>query len=56
MNETPRSIAHSGFRRALPLIAILTVAVIGFFTLREYLSFETLARNREALTAFRDDN
>jgi len=56
MTETPRSIAHSGFRRALPLIAILTVAVIGFFTLREYLSFETLARNREALTAFRDDN
>lgn len=38
----------------LPLAVILTVAVIGFFTLREYLSFETLRDNREALIAFRD--
>ncbi|MEL7262691.1 MAG: TVP38/TMEM64 family protein, partial [Pseudomonadota bacterium] len=42
--------------RNLPVIGILLVAVIGFFTLRDYLSFQTLADNREALIAFRDDN
>ncbi len=43
-----------GLRRHLPLIAILAVAVVGIFTLRDYLSFQTLADNREALLAFRD--
>ena len=43
-------------QRNLPLIGILVVAVVGFFTLRDYLSFQTLADNREALIAFRDDN
>ncbi|MDA5095466.1 TVP38/TMEM64 family protein [Aliiroseovarius sp. KMU-50] len=42
--------------KRLPLIAILAVAVIGAFTLRDYLSFETLAANREALIGFRDAN
>jgi uncharacterized membrane protein YdjX (TVP38/TMEM64 family) len=42
--------------RLLPLAAIVTVAVIGFFTLRDYVSFETLRQNREALIAFRDAN
>ena len=42
--------------RNLPLIGILFVAVIGFFTLRDYLSFQTLADNRELLIGFRDDN
>lgn len=46
----------SAFLKRLPLIAILTVAVIGAFTLRDYLSFEALAENREALIAFRDAN
>ena len=40
--------------RYVPLLGILTVAVIGAFTLRDYLSFQTLADNREALLAFRD--
>ncbi|UYV39494.1 VTT domain-containing protein [Rhodobacteraceae bacterium D3-12] len=40
--------------RALPIVAILAVAVIGAFTLRDYLSFEALRDNREALIAFRD--
>ncbi len=40
--------------RVLPLTVILVVAVIGAFTLRDYLSFETLRENREALLAFRD--
>ncbi|MFD1341069.1 TVP38/TMEM64 family protein [Litorisediminicola beolgyonensis] len=45
-----------GWTRHLPLIAIAVVAVIGAVTLRDYLSFETLKDNREALLAFRDDN
>ena len=45
-----------GFTRHLPLIAIVTVAIIGAFTLKDYLSFETLRDNREALLAFRDAN
>ncbi len=44
------------WKRYAPLIAIGAVALIGAFTLRDYLSFETLAANREALTAFRDAN
>ena len=40
--------------RHVPLAAILIAAVIGFFTLGDYLSFDTLRDNREALLAFRD--
>lgn len=40
--------------RHLPLAAILLVAGLGFFLLRDTLTFETLRANREALTAFRD--
>ncbi len=46
----------TGFARRLPLIAILTVAAIGAFTLRDFLTFEALADNREALIGFRDAN
>lgn len=52
MTET----AKSGAMRYLPLVAILIVAVVGAFTLRDYLSFEALRDNREALIAFRDNN
>ncbi|MBY6159892.1 TVP38/TMEM64 family protein [Mameliella alba] len=52
MTHTPQP----GIKRHLPLIAILIGAIIGFFTLRDYLSFQTLAENREALLAFRDAN
>lgn len=45
-----------GISRYLPLIAIAAVAAIGAFTLRDYLSFEALRDNREALIAFRDAN
>lgn len=45
-----------GLARRLPLIAILSVAALGAFTLREQLSFEALAANRETLLAFRDAN
>lgn len=47
---------RSGFVRRLPFIAILVVAAIGAFTLRDYLTFDALAENREALIAFRDAN
>ncbi len=43
-------------QKMLPLIGIAVVAVIGFFTLRDYLSFEALRDNREALLAWRDAN
>ncbi|HHS89261.1 MAG TPA: TVP38/TMEM64 family protein [Rhodobacteraceae bacterium] len=42
--------------RLLPLAAILCVAAIGYFALRDYLTFEALRENREALLAFRDRN
>ena len=47
---------RGGIARRLPLLVILAVAAIGAFTLRDYLSFETLRDNREALIAFRDMN
>lgn len=42
--------------RHLPLLIVLSMAVIGAFTLRDYLSFETLRDNRESLLAYRDQN
>ncbi|WP_244867882.1 TVP38/TMEM64 family protein [Vannielia litorea] len=48
--------AKSPWLKRLPLLAILAVALAGAFFLRDYLSFETLAENREALIAFRDAN
>ena len=47
---------RSALLRHLPLVAILIVAGIGAVTLRDYLSFDTLRDNREALLAFRDAN
>lgn len=43
-------------RRLLPFLAILLVATVGFFLLRDLLSFETLRDNRESLIAWRDGN
>lgn len=42
--------------RRLPLVIILIVAVAGAVYLRDYLTFQALADNREALLAFRDAN
>ncbi len=50
--QTPRS----GPARHIPLLVILAVAAVGFFTLGDYLTFETLRDNREALLAWRDAN
>ncbi len=43
-----------GLTRRLPLIVIAAVAVAGAVLLREHLSFEALAANREALVDFRE--
>jgi uncharacterized membrane protein YdjX (TVP38/TMEM64 family) len=42
--------------RLLPLLVILVVALVGGYLLRDYLSFETLRDNRQALVEFRDAN
>ncbi|WP_069298734.1 TVP38/TMEM64 family protein [Neptunicoccus sediminis] len=40
--------------RIWPLIGIALVALVGFFTLRDVLSFDTLREHRETLLAWRD--
>lgn len=52
MTQTP----PNGWRRHLPLATILVVAALGFVFLREHLTFDTLANNREALLAYRDSH
>lgn len=42
------------FVRRLPMLIILAAAALGAVALRDHLSFETLARNREYLIAYRD--
>jgi len=64
MSETPKSESQfkeqagsrPGLGRHLPLIAVAAVALIGAVTLKDYLTFDTLRENREALLAFRDQN
>lgn len=46
----------AGIWRKLPLLGIIAIAIIGAVTLREHLTFEALAENREMLIAFRDAN
>ncbi len=55
MTSKPQTREFS-WRKLLPLVVILLVAGIGFFTLRDYLSFETLKSNQAELLAFRDQN
>ena len=43
-------------KRFAPLAIIAAVAVAGIFFLGDYLNFETLRDNREALLTFRDEN
>lgn len=52
----PGKNAGVNIRKLLPLLVILVVAVAGYFTLGDYLSFDTLRDNREALLSFRDQN
>ncbi|SHE95660.1 Uncharacterized membrane protein YdjX, TVP38/TMEM64 family, SNARE-associated domain [Litoreibacter ascidiaceicola] len=46
----------SVLRKKLPILIIVAVAALGAITLRDYLSFDALRDNREALIAFRDAN
>ena len=52
MTQNPKA----GWTRRLPLILILVIAAVGAFTLTDYLSFEALRDNRDALLTLRDDN
>ncbi|MDG1739449.1 MAG: VTT domain-containing protein [Paracoccaceae bacterium] len=40
----------------LPILVILAVAILGLVFLRDHLSFEALAANREVLESYRDNN
>src|SRR6056297_2735801 len=53
MTDMPQTEKPALWRHA-PLAAIITVAIIGSFTLRDYITFDTLQSNRDALLAFRD--
>lgn len=46
----------SRWTKRLPILVIVLAAILGAFTLRDQLSFDALARHREALLAFRDAN
>lgn len=50
------SMQSPGWRRYIPIAIIAVVALVGAFTLRDYLSFETLRDNRESLLQFQRDN
>jgi uncharacterized membrane protein YdjX (TVP38/TMEM64 family) len=52
--DAPDHDSRSGWLRRLPFLVILAIAIFGALFFREYLSFETLARRREDLIAFRD--
>jgi uncharacterized membrane protein YdjX (TVP38/TMEM64 family) len=50
MTETGKT----AWRRRVPILLILGAAILGAVTLRDHLTFDALARHREALLAFRD--
>ena len=52
----PNNAPRVSIRRLAPLLAIGAAAILGFIFLRDYLSFQALADNREALIAWRDAN
>jgi uncharacterized membrane protein YdjX (TVP38/TMEM64 family) len=44
----------ASFRRILPYLALAVLALVGWIGLRDHLTFDALAQNREALLAVRD--
>ncbi len=56
MTDSPNPAPKTGLARYLPLIAVVGVALLGAVTLKDYLTFDTLRDNREALLAFREAN
>ncbi|MDE4176073.1 VTT domain-containing protein [Phaeobacter sp. PT47_59] len=55
-NDPQTGVQKTGLARHLPLILVVIVAVIGAATLKDYVTFDTLRDNREALLGFRDQN
>ncbi|MDG1531263.1 MAG: TVP38/TMEM64 family protein [Paracoccaceae bacterium] len=58
-NKRDRSVSadeSNTLMKRLPILLIFAVAIIGAFTLKDSLSFETLAEHRESLLAYRDAN
>lgn len=56
MADTLHTPEKPSLQRKLPVIIIALVAIVGAITLRDYLTFDALRDNREALIAFRDAN
>ncbi len=54
MKPTDRPEPAATWTRRLPILLLLAGALAGAFALRDHLSFDALAANREALIAFRD--
>jgi uncharacterized membrane protein YdjX (TVP38/TMEM64 family) len=52
--NAPTADSRPGWRRKLPILLILAAALTGAIFFHDALSFDTLARHREALLAFRD--
>jgi len=52
-DQTPKGF---GPKQIMILSAIIGIAILGYFQIRDYVSFEALAENREALLAWRDNN
>lgn len=44
------------WQKQIPVVVVVVAAIAGFIFLRDYLSFEALSENREALIAYRDAN
>ena len=55
MDDAPRKSRHDILRHA-PLAAIIVAAIVGYFTLGDYLTFDTLRDNREALLSYRNEH
>ncbi|MEP5759171.1 MAG: TVP38/TMEM64 family protein [Litoreibacter sp.] len=56
MANTPEMPDKSNLQKRLPVILIAVVAILGAIFLRDYLNFQTLADNREALENFKNEN
>lgn len=56
MSDSVNQPSSTQITRYLPLLAVILGAGVGWWLFRDYLSFQALADNREALIAFRDEN
>jgi len=56
MSGMPQISDKTSLQKRLPIILVAIAALLGAFFLRDYLSFQALQENREALIGFRDAN